>query len=407
MNKESRTEILTALKDPEQLRAFIRSITYKDLRDLHIKPKDPGYKALQESKQPTLEQLISILGEGGTLTIYRRHNKYRTKAKAAKIGAITEAPKAYIIPTMPKYQNSMSLYQEGNAYLQMLKTVDNLQCRDGQLIFNDPRIRNVKLKDLTTMEGIEDIDLITLKQLYGIIFDQYEKSGFCKLPQSIAVHISILAGRNDPNENEITAIIDKIKSYHNITGVILNGCSSRTPSYYQILNFEYYDSEHNVIGFNSPYMTYVIKEICEKAIRKDKKGKPKLKKDGTPLRKPMNSYMIFDVEHERNRAAVRNVEIIVALIETAGNNTPHIKAKTLIERNVQLAERLQQDKNPNRLLSRVFKRTWELLRDKTRLKESYKGIALPDPDKKAYIPTTATLNTMVFKFNHKGKKQTA
>ena len=404
---ESKTEILTALREPEPLRAFIRSINYKDLRDLHIKPKNEQYKALRNSKQPTIEQLTSVLGENGILRIYRRHNKYRTKAKAAKIGAITEAPKAYIIPTMPKYQNSMSLYQEGNAYLQMLKTVDNLQCKDGKLIFNDPRIRNVRLQDLKTMEGIENIDLITLKQLYGIIFNQYELSGFNNLPQSIAVHVSVLAGRTNPNETEVSAIIDKIKSYHNITGVILDGYSTRIPSYYQILNFEYYDSEHNVIAFNSPYMTYVIKEMCEKAIQKDRKGLPKLKKDGTPYRNPINSYMIYGVEHERNRAAVRNIEIIVALIETAGDNTPRIKAKTLIERNVQLAERLKEDTHPNRLLARVFKRTWELLRDKTRLKEFYQGISLPDPKDKTYMPTMATLNTTVFTFKHKGKKQTA
>ena len=118
----------------------------------------------------------------------------------------------------------------------------------------------------------------------------------------------------------------------------------------------------------------------------------------------MNSYLVnADIAKERNKVAVENVFIIVALIEQAGNNIPKIKASTIVERNVQLQERLQANAKPNRLLSTTFKKTWELLRNKTTLGQSYCNIQLPDPKDPANIPTMSTLETTVFKFQHDGK----
>ena len=54
------------------------------------------------------------------------------------------------------------------------------------------------------------------------------------------------------------------------------------------------------------------------------------------------------------------------------------------------------------LLKRIFKRTWELLREQTHLTEVYKNIQLPDPNDPKNIPTAKTLN-MVFSFPHEGK----
>ena len=153
-------------------------------------------------------------------------------------------------------------------------------------------------------------------------------------------------------------------------------------------------------------MNYVIRTIYNLSIRKDKNGKPKLKKSGEPLTLPTHSYLIdSSIVKERNKAAAENVIILVTLIEQAGDNIPRIKASTLIERNVQLAERLEETANPRALLNRVFTKTWELLRTKTRLTEVYKNIQLPDPKDPAFMPTMRTLDKVVFTFPHEGKKK--
>ena len=110
------------------------------------------------------------------------------------------------------------------------------------------------------------------------------------------------------------------------------------------------------------------------------------------------------ITKERNKAAVENVRIIVQVIEQAGSiGTPHIKASTIVERNEVQKSRLLKDTHPNRLLARVFKKTWELLRDQTTLLETYDEIKLPDPNDVKNIPTPGNLNEIVFSFPHKGK----
>ncbi len=208
------------------------------------------------------------------------------------------------------------------------------------------------------------------------------------------------------NKKDIARIIEKTQSYHNVIGV-LHGTRNGKPvqSLYPVLNFEGYNDKTNTISFSSPYMNYVIKTVYNLSIRKTKDGKKKLKKNGDPLRLPSHSYLIdSSIAKERNKAAVENIVIIVTLIEQAGDNIPRIKAKTIIERNVQLAERLRESKNQAQLLKRTFIKTWQLLSDNTKLRDAYKEIELPSPDDPAFIPTPKTLEEMVFSFPHKGKK---
>ena len=172
------------------------------------------------------------------------------------------------------------------------------------------------------------------------------------------------------------------------------------------MNFEGYDSKTNTISFFSPYLSYIVKEIYSASIRCDKKGNPRIKRNGQPMLYPSNSFLVKpSIVSERNKAAVENVFIIVQLIEQAGNNgIPHIKAKTLIERNEALKARLKKSTNPVQLLRRVFKKTWQLLREQTLLLEVYEDIELPDPNNIEQIPTFGNLDH-VFNFRHNGKKR--
>lgn len=343
--------------------------------------------------------------------LYRQPEKYRTKTEAKKAGAITQGPENLIIPTLPEYQYSMSLYSgKGGAYLQPLNNMENLQFKNGSLYFADAQMREVseaELRDLRTKEGINNLDLMSLRLLYSILFAQFQQSGYKVLQDQIIVSVPVLAQRDNPNKEEINAVLEKIKSYHNVMGVIKNDRNGRSrESYYQVLNFEYYDDKRNIVAFSSPYMNYVIKNAYSISIKRNSKGEQITKKDGTPVLSASHSYLIAsDLAKERNKAAAENVVLLVETIERAGGKGAHIKAKELVKRNVQLADRLQKDpEHATQLLGRVFKKTWELLRTRTRLLETYDDIQLPDPNDPASIPTMSTLDSTVFTITHNGKK---
>lgn len=336
---------------------------------------------------------------------------YRTKAKA---GNLDEIPTSLAFPTMAKYQYSIGLHDEGDAYIQPLTSTDGLSFDDGKMFFEDNRIKQVsevELQNMKTKEGIDTIDLPLLRTFYSIIFNAFQKTNYQQLKPVITLYVPELAKylglrKSGLNREDITGIIIKTQAFHNIVGIqhgIRNG--KPTQSIYPVLNFEGYNEENNTISISSPYFNNLIRTLYNLAVKKDKDGKPQIKRNGSPaFAMPMNSYLVnTDIAKERNKVAVENVFIIVALIEQAGNNIPRIKASTIVERNVQLQERLSNHTKPNLLLSRTFKKTWELLRNKTTLGQSYCNIQLPDPKDPANIPTMSTLETTVFKFQHDGK----
>ena len=356
-------------------------------------------------------------GTTGVLGAYvnehlRDKRTYRSRTKAREAGAIVEAPTALAIPTLPNYQYSMSLYQDGSAYLQPLSSTDGLKFKNGKMYFDGDamqEVSQVELQNMKTKEGIEVIDLPVLRTLYSIMLTQFELSGYTVLQDVLTMSVPALAEfiglQSNLNKKDVARVIEKMQSYHNIIGV-LHGTRNGKPvqSLYPVLNFEGYNDKTNTISFSSPYMNYVIRTVYKLSLRKTKDGKKKLKKNGDPLRLPSHSYLIdSSIAKERNTAAVENVILIVTLIEQAGDNIPRIRASTLIERNVQLAERLETSKNPRALLKTTFTKTWELLRSKTKLEKAYVDIKLPEPDDPAYMPTMKTLNTVVFEFPHKGK----
>lgn len=387
--------------------SFLRYIE-ENIINLHIEAleRSPEKKILKSKISNVLDKSIYI--------DHTPHNKdvkrtKRTKAKAKELGAIVEAPENLIIPTINNYQYSMSLYQGGNSYLQLIRSADKLRFENGKLYFADERAREIseaELRDLRTKEGIESLDTVSLRYYYGFLLKCFQENNYQSLQDTISISVSELVGRADPNEHDIKAVLSKLQSYHNVMGVIKSSFNGRIiESYYQVLNFEYYDRVNNIIAFSSPYMNYVIKKIYDIASRNES-GQPQITRKSQKLSIPTHSYLIkSSIVKERNKAAVENVVLIVALIEQAGNSEPHIKAKTLIERNVQLSERLAASKNPRALLKRVFEKTWELLSEQTHLKESYKDIQLPDPKDPAFLPTMSNLDGLVFKFPHKGKKK--
>ena len=349
---------------------------------------------------------------------------YRTKTIAKKEGTLDLCPERLAVPTALNYEYSISLHQEGKAFLQKLTmSTDGLQFENGEMFFKgaiEP-ISTVELQDMRTNEGIEEIDIPLLTMYYSIILAKFQeriKQGLdfgtannmitrIYVPDFIRC-LETLSEGSGSTEEKICAIMRKTRAFHNIVGihyVHMNGKKHR--SYFPVMNFEGYDYETNTISFFSPYLNYIVQKIYSASIKCDKKGNPRVKRNGQPLLYPSNSFLVKpSITSERNKAAVENIFIIVQLIEQTGDKgIPHIKAKTIVERNEALKQRLSKDTHPNRLLNRVFKRTWELLRDQTTLLEAYEGIELPDPDDIRNIPTPSNMDKLIFEFPHKGKKK--
>ena len=344
----------------------------------------------------------------------------RTIAKAEGIKHEIFDPKinALAVPTLPRYEHSISLHEEGDAHLMLLKrSTTELKFENGQMFFSGSLkpISTVELvQDLKTREGIEHINIPLLNVYYSIILKRFYENG--NIPENLntiaTIYLPDLAealglGRKNLHKSDIQSIINSTRQFTNILGVLhftQNGKPKE--SYFPVMNFEGYDATTNTISFYSPYLNYIIEVIYNASIRKNKKGIPQVKKNGLPILNPSHSYLVKpEIYKERNIAAVINVLIIITVIEQAGNNTPHISAKTIVDRNENLKLRLENDSShASRLLKRVFSKTWELLREKTRLTEYYDGIVLPDPSDIRNIPIYSQLYKHNFTFPHNGKK---
>ena len=344
---------------------------------------------------------------------------YRTKKKAGD-DVFNNYPEKVSIPTFKPYQNALSLLPEGNAYLQPSINVENLKFQEGKLFFEDPtgvmrKISEVELiTNFKTKEPIANINgLPLLRAYYSIILQNYLQAikRHDPLPKVATLYLPNLLKcfgySGELNDNIIRSIVGQMSSFRNVIGVMKIMRNGKTDySYYPIFHFGGYDAETNTIELYSPYLNKVVDTMYKEAIKLNQRTKqPILDKYGELIHLPSNSYLIKpSIVLERNLAAVEFVCIIVQVIEQAGDNTPHIKASTLIYRNPQFKVRLNEtdSRHKSRLLQRVFKKTWELLREQTDLLTTYKNIQLPDPNNPANIPTMRTLD-MVFRFPHEGK----
>ena len=335
---------------------------------------------------------------------------YRTRKKA---GETSEIPNRLPVITNHIYQNALTFNKNSNAYLQPLSDISQLDYRNGILLLKGLPATSAELSSFYSQknENIEAFNLSLLRALYGIIFSEVSGS----LPEdrgndkTITIYYPDFSRKigKSPNigKSDVIEFIHNIRLFENVIGIIDNGTNGS--DLLPVMVFKEYNAEKNTISFSSPYMIRVIKDIFEASIKKNKKGLILLKKNGEPQMLPAHSYLIdMRIVKERNKKAVEIVFIIVTLIEQTGNNIPHIRAKTIIERNTLLHNSLNNQTSGNKsiLLKRAFSKAWQLLRTKTFLTETYINIQLPDPQDTAAIPTASTLD-MVFEFPHNGKNK--
>ncbi len=334
-------------------------------------------------------------------------NPRRTKAKA---GDTAKIPAKLPIITNPAYQNALTFIKNASAYLQSLSDTSNLKYSAGTFLYNGLPATQEKLSPLYTNENLEAFNLPLLLALYGIILYSSPLADGWDYDKKTTIYFPEFANKigKAPNigKRDITEYTNDIRSFQTVVGIIGNGTNGN--GILPVISYVEQDEQTHTISFSSPYMVKLMHDIHEASIRKNKKGQPLLKKNGEPMMLPSHSYIVdMSIVSEKNKKALEIVFVIVALIEQAGNGTPHIRADTIISRCPRLHKSLagQSAGNKNNLLKRAFSKAWDLLREKTALATVYNNIQLPNAKDIAAIPTSSTLS-MVFTFPHSGKGKT-
>lgn len=190
---------------------------------------------------------------------------------------------------------------------------------------------------------------------------------------------------------------DLAKRFNMLYGKI--GSDREGGLYAQAFNVSSYDPQTNVLYITTPYLEILKTKLinaskitgADGGITKDKKG--------NIVTKPvMTERLLLSVMTERDDGAVEMVNTIIKVITTAGNFTPNIGARRLLEENPDVLERYNSSSNKNQFLKRKFKNVLKILKEKSDLSNDYD---LPDPDNPKNIPTQTTLDSIVYYFPHK------
>lgn len=313
----------------------------------------------------------------------------RVKSKAIEI--VDVFPEKLATPSLQNYGYSLSLHKEGNAFLVNTKGIEaELTVIDKRYMKQDKRCytgtRNLffdDLQNISTTDGIEKIDLLTLHYFYTLLLKKFETDKHILRDSRIKLFVPDMARyfgiKSSIGETTTLSLIKKARSFTNVMGIVKES-NSNIPSCYPALLYHGFDSRENTITISSPYIENLLQSAYNAAIITNAKGCKITDQKNEPKTKPWNSYLVKpEILKERNKTAAENVFIICNVIEQAGNNVPHISAKTIIDRNVSLNNSYNKSTNKNQVLRRVFQKTWELLDSMTDLKTIYKDIVLPDP----------------------------
>ena len=106
----------------------------------------------------------------------KKKKSYRTKSKADN--TTDNLPSNLAIITNDKYKDSLSLQQNGGAYLQPLATTDGLQYDGENLFFQGFPASEATLREINKDKDvpIEAIDLPLLRMFYSIILSDFEQN---------------------------------------------------------------------------------------------------------------------------------------------------------------------------------------------------------------------------------------
>lgn len=336
----------------------------------------------------------------GEMLISQESGK-KTYSTRSKAGDVAELPERLATITNKNYSEGLSFNNSGRAYLRAFRTEYEkrpFKYAAGVMTLDGSAKSVGALNDLVMKGKPEKVDLVLIQVIFSIILFNMKKADIEKVSVDKIINIyypdfvRMQGGASNFNKKNYEAFQEKLEALQTIVGVI-------GEEIYPLIKELVFVPNMKVFSFSSPYLVRLIQTLDEEA----KSVKP-----------PQNAYVAYNLYASvckkcRCKEAITNANIIITLIARAGaTHTPHISASTIIERNQELMQKLERyedQSNKNALLERVFKKTWEILRDYTDLQDKYKNIDLPVPkDDEKNGPTCTTCN-MVFKFKHQGRNK--
>lgn len=341
----------------------------------------------------------------------------RTLLQARDAGALPVSAKTLAVPMHRRYRDAFSVVPSKDACLLAVRPdiADLMECRDGQPFLDGrpaPRTDLPVYRDIRP-DALAEVDVPTIYLAYSLVHDSLrdvatrpyeideaiEDPGFCgrSLKYYVPELLQAMGSRPSGNDQNVKAFVDRFRSCRNVIGLVP---TMMGPECYPALTLLDYDAGRNMIEFSSPYLHKIALRARRDSIQLDRSSQPKLQYNGEPFMKPSHSRLIgTDILRERNRRAIMAVHAVVSVIEQAGINMPHITAQSIVDRCPGLRDALRaaDPASRNKTLSRLFGKTWELLRTHTSLTDAYKDIRIPDR-----VPTSSRLD-MVFEFSHKGR----
>ena len=307
--------------------------------------------------------------------------------------------------------------------LMPVKTSSAFVMRNNQLFVVNgyEQLDDNDIRSLIETDHIDKIDIPMLIAIYTAMLRRFENDRNTWTDnQRIQFYVPDLfrglGKKANQSDAQVRELLWSITRFGNVLGVETQMTGNKARKvYFSVLNFIDYDSRTKVITLEAPYLEHLVSLIYNASVRTDKKGKPLLSSTGKPKTKAAYSYLVkADIAKERNIAAVENVYNIIRVIEACGTHktddgtkigTPHISAESLVKRNqymISVLESASRDYK-QKYINRVFKKTWELLRNMTELETVYPGIMLPDSNDDSTLPSVRHLDKTIYTFTHHGK----
>lgn len=319
-------------------------------------------------------------------------------------------------PSTYKWQSAITMIDGDTSHIVPIQQTIKIEFKNGKFSCDGINLEEIDLANIRDTD-ISKLDLPTLRVLYSIVLhsliEKINKSIMGeeeilnhKVSLKIPELMRSLGMQPNANRQHVDALINKIRSYQNMIGIIyVPGLRGKMyEDRYAVLVWISDRVSKNIITFEAPYLNALACHIIQDSIRYDKTGAMECKKNGQPKLEVSHSYLMKStIASEKNKRAVEVVKIICDVIEQTGSSgkVPHISAREIINRHPQLQYALDNIKDPankNRLLKSTLKKAWELLHTQTLLEERYKEIKFPN-----FTTTMAKLD-VVFEFPHKGKK---
>ncbi len=351
------------------------------------------------------EKYISEAADEPETEEQQRHDgrkKYRTRKAVDGLQDMPGDGKLVLI-SRPVYQAAISFDTDKDRKAHMVLTdldFNHVQ-HDGGEIFESETCHKVNIDGHITQEGINKIDIPLLVGIYTIM-------RYCGKTDRLKLYIPELMRFSGvcskaSSEKSFASMVHRLTSFNGLIGIINEKREGGDRmKQYPVLLLDDSSERENTVTLSSPYFEQIINAIDDDAIERDRKGKVAHTKSGLTKKDPSHSYLVASsIIKEKCKPAVVNVFLITTLIEQAGSHTPHIKIRTLMERNRQMKQQIDGIKTTsgkNKALKKIFKKTWDLMREKTRIESEYTNIKIP-----GLIPKVSDMDVLL-EFPHDDKK---